>query len=105
MQSRIFNKLLTFAHGIKANGRAPFELKSYLYNTVVPADEPDELATEQYGIKDNPIQTKPTLDVYTLRKGRIIEKNIIPDSKFGKLTFKNFFPRLLKTFNKFDFHK
>ena len=90
MQSRIFNKLLTFAHGIKTNGRAPFELKSYLNNTVVPADEPNELATEQDKIQDNPIQTEPTLDVYTLRKGIIIENNIIPDSKFEKLTFKYF---------------
>ncbi len=39
---------------------------------------------------------------YSLR-GRTIIKSIIPETKFETLTFKHFFPRLLKTFKHFDF--
>ena len=36
-------------------------------------------------------------------RGRTIIKSIIPETKFETLTFKHFFPRLLKTFKHFDF--
>ena len=80
-QSRIYNKLLVFAHGIKTNGRAPVELKSYLYS-VVPVDDitTDSIQVEPTTQLD-PIsqidstlitstQIEPTHDVYSLRRGR-----------------------------------
>ena len=39
---------------------------------------------------------------YSLR-GRTKTKSIIPETKFETFTFKNFFPRLPKTFKHFDF--
>ena len=36
-------------------------------------------------------------------RGRTIIKSSIPETKFETLTFKHFFPRLLKTFKHFDF--
>ena len=114
-QSRIYNKLLVFAHGIKTNGRAPVELKSYLYS-VVPVDDitTDSIQVEPTTQLD-PIsqidstliistQIEPTNDVYNLRRGRTVVKNKIPESKYERLTFKYFFPFLLKTFKNFDFN-
>ena len=115
-QSRIYNKLLVFAHGIKTNGRAPVELKSYLYS-VVPVDD---ITTESIQVEPttqlDPIsqidstliistQIEPTNEVYNLRRGRTVVKNKIPESKYERLTFKYFFPILLKTFKNFDFNQ
>jgi hypothetical protein len=117
-QSRIYNKLLVFAHGIKTNGRAPIELKSYLYS-VVPAEDQDFITTETSQVDPTTLletvshidpalniitQAVPPQDFYSLRKGRTILKNKIPDSKYERLSFKYFFPRLLNTFKNFDFN-
>ena len=104
-----------FAHRIKTNGRAPVELKSYLYS-VVPVDD---ITTESIQVEPttqlDPIsqidstliistQIEPTNEVYNLRRGRTVVKNKIPESKYERLTFKYFFPFLLKTFKNFDFN-
>jgi thiamine kinase-like enzyme len=47
--------------------------------------------------------TIQTQDVYNLRRGRILVKEIIPETKYETLTFKHFFPKLLNTFKHFDF--
>jgi hypothetical protein len=47
-------------------------------------------------------KAQPIQEAYSLR-GRTIIKSIIPETKFETLTFKHFFPRLLKTFKHFDF--
>ena len=47
---------------------------------------------------------KHTHEIYELRRGRNIVKNVIPETKYETLiTFKHFFPKLLKTFSNFDF--
>ena len=89
LQSRIYNKLLMFAHSIKTNSRSPVELKSYID---LP-DQEDKLET----------LTIQTQDVYNLRRGRILVKEIIPETKYETLTFKHFFSKLLNTFKHFDF--
>jgi hypothetical protein len=89
LQSRIYNKLLMFAHSIKTNGRSPVELKSYI-NQPALEDEPEILAGQ-------------TQDVFNLRRGRTLVKNVIPETKYETLTFKHFFPKLLNTFKHFDF--
>ncbi len=38
LQSRIYNKLLLFAHSIKTNGRAPVDLRSQI-NLPAPKDD------------------------------------------------------------------
>jgi hypothetical protein len=47
-------------------------------------------------------KVQPIQEAFSLR-GRTIIKSIIPETKFETLTFKHFFPRLLKTFKHFDF--
>jgi len=89
LQSRIYNKLLMFAHSIKTNGRSPVELKSYI-NQPALEDEPEILAGQ-------------TQDVFNLRRGRTLVKNVIPETKYETLTFKHFFPKLLNTFKHFYF--
>ena len=42
------------------------------------------------------------LGSYVLR-GRRVEKSVIPETKYETLTFKHFFPKLIKTFRNFDF--
>jgi hypothetical protein len=69
LQSRIYNKLLIFAHSIKTNYRAPGELKAQID---LPAPE-DDLVT----------QTGQTQEVYSLRRGRTMIKNKIPETKYN----------------------
>jgi hypothetical protein len=110
-QSRIYNKVLFFAHGIKTNSRSPLELKSYLEMEVSDEEQPTEQPeTIPPGIVPSDVEytqtdvrkVQPIQEAYSLR-GRTIIKSIIPETKFETLTFKHFFPRLLKTFNHFDF--
>jgi hypothetical protein len=78
LQSRIYNKLLMFVHSIKTNGRAPVDLRSQIN---LPATEDD---LEQ--------QVEQTVNVYNLRRGRTLVKNIIPETKYETHTFKKCFP-------------
>ena len=89
LQSRIYNKLLMFAHSIKTNGRAPVDLKSQI-NLPAPEDDLEK-------------QVEQTVNVYNLRRGRTLVKNIIPETKYETLTFKHFFPRLLSFYKHLDF--
>ena len=110
-QSRIYNKVLLFAHGIKTNNKSPLELKSYLEievpdeeqtterpETLPPGNVPPDVENTQTDLR----KVQPIQGTYSLR-GRTIIKSIIPETKFETLTFKHFFPRLLKTFKHFDF--
>jgi len=89
LQARIYNKLLSFAHGIKTNARSPLELRSLINSAVTP-----DVQTEE--------NILPVVGSYELR-GRRVVKSVIPETKYETLTFKHFFPKLLKTFNFFDF--
>ena len=89
LQVRIYNKLLIFAHGIKTNARSPLELRSLVNSPVSP-----DLETEE--------NIDHVLGSYVLR-GRRVEKSVIPETKYETLTFKHFFPKLIKTFRNFDF--
>ena len=89
LQSRIYNKLLMFSHSIKTNSRAPVELRSHID---LPAPD-DDLVN----------QTDQTQEVYSLRRGRTMIKNKIPETKYDTLTFKHFFPKLLKSCKHLDF--
>ena len=86
LQSRVYDKLLTFAHGIKNNDNSPSELKENIRLVVQDDKSTNEL----------------TQATYELRGGTII-KNKIPETKYETLTFKHFFPRLLNLFKHFDF--
>ena len=90
LQSRIYNKLLLFAHGIKTNVKSPVELKSSINL---------QISTNDSAKSD----VKHTQEIYELRRGRNIVKNVIPETKYETLTFKHFFPKLLKMFSNFDF--
>jgi len=92
LQSRVYNKLLLFAHGIMTNGRSPAELKSQIISPV-PEDE----------LKNEYNEYMQTQDVYNLRRGRLLVKKTIPETKYETLTFKYFFPKLLNSFKHFDF--
>ena len=70
-----------FAHSIKTNRRAPVDLRSQI-NLPAPEDDFEK-------------QVEKTVNVYNLRRGRILVKNIIAETKYEPLTFKHFFPRLL----------
>ena len=61
-----------FAHSIKTNGRAPVDLRSQI-NLPVPEDD----------------FLKQTVNVYNLRRGRTLVKNIIPETKYETLTVNN----------------
>ena len=78
LQSRIYNKLLMFAHSIKTNSKSPTELKSLI---VLPAPD-DDIVT----------LTEQTQDAYNLRRGRVLIKKVSPETKYETLTFKHFFP-------------
>ena len=90
LKSRIYNKLLLFAHGIKSNKKSPTELQA-----ILNLPDQTENVTE--------LNKSPTQGVYELRRGRTLVKNIIPETKYETLTFKYFFPKLLSTFKRFDF--
>ena len=67
--------------------------------TLPPGNVPFDVENTQTDLrKIQPIQG----GLYSLR-GRTIIKSIIPETKFETLTFKHFFPRLLKTFKHFDY--
>ena len=89
LQSRIYNQLLMFSHSIKTSSRAPVELRSHID---LPAPD-DDLVN----------QTDQTQEVYSLRRGRTMIKNKIPETKYDTLTFKHFFPKLLKSCKHLDF--
>jgi hypothetical protein len=110
-QSRIYNKFLLIAHGIKTNSRSPLELKSYLEMEVSDEEQPTEqpetippgiVPSDVENTQTNVRKVLPIQEAYSLR-GRTIIKSIIPETKFETLTLKHFFPRLLKTFKHFDF--
>jgi len=78
LQSRIYNKLLIFAHSIKTNGRAPpVDLRSQK-NLPVPEDDLDK-------------ELEITANVYNLRRGRKLVTNKIPETKYETLAFTNFY--------------
>jgi hypothetical protein len=84
-QSRIFNKV------------PDEEQTTEQPETLPPWNVPSDVEnTQTYFRKVQPIQ-----GAYILR-GRTIIKSIIPKTKFENLTFKHFFPRLLKTFKHLD---
>ena len=89
LQSRVLTKLLSFAHSIKDNSNSPTELKKQL-----EYDFPESNSEETLE------EVAP--EVYKFRNGDKI-KNIIPITKFETLTFKHFFPRLLKIFRHINF--
>jgi hypothetical protein len=61
----------------------------------------DQSLTNQFnGKTENEIL--PVLSNYELR-GRRVEKSVIPETKYETLTFKHFFPKLIKTYRIFDF--
>jgi hypothetical protein len=86
LQSRVYDKLLTFAHGIKNNDNSPSELKENIRLVVQDDKSTNEL----------------TQATYELRGGTII-KNKNSETKYETLTFKHFSPRLFKLFKHFDF--
>ena len=81
--------MLIFAHGIKTNARSPLELRSLISSAVTP-----DVQTEE--------NILPVFGFYELR-GRREVKTVVPETNYETLTFKYFFPKLLKTFNIFDF--
>jgi hypothetical protein len=89
LQSRIYNKLLLFAHGIKSNKKSPVELQA-LIDLPAPAEESAAII--------------PSQGVYELRRGRTLVKNIIPDTKYETLDFKHFFPKLLNIIKIAEIH-
>ena len=50
------------------------------------------------------LNKSPTQCVYELRRGRTLVKNIIPETKNETLTFKYFFPKLLRTLKALTSH-
>ena len=76
-QSRIANKLLQFAHGIKVNCNAPIELKQTLDSLTPILD-----------------QETPSKNTYELR-GRVVVKNDLTENRYGHLAFSYFFSRFL----------
>jgi len=74
---------------IKTNGKSPVELKSYI-NQRALEDDSEMLAVQ-------------TQDVFNLRRGRTLVKNVKPETKYETITFKHFLPKLLNTFKHFDF--
>ena len=71
------------------NGRCPAELKSQIISQVPEGDFK--------------IEYMQTQDVYNLRRGRILVKKTIPETKYETLTFNYFFPKLLNSFKHFDY--
>ena len=84
-QSRIANKLLQFVHGIKVKCNAPIELKQTLNSFTHIVD-----------------QETPSKNTYELR-GRVVIKNDQTETRYGHLTFSNFFSRFLPVFDNVDF--
>ena len=69
------------------NGRSPAELKSQIISAV-PED-------------DFKVEYMQTQDVYNLRRGRILVKKTIAETKYETLTFNFFFPKPLNSFKHF----
>ena len=93
-QSRIYSKLLSFAHSIKNNQNSPIELKDSLLNK--------NLANQDASSSEPIVNIEPEQEFYNFRK-KVKPKIKIPDTKFELLTFKYFFTKLLNTFDKFNF--
>jgi hypothetical protein len=87
-QSRIYNKVLLFAHGIKTNSKSPLELKSYLEievpdeeqtterpETLPPGNVPYDVENTQTDLR----KVQPIQGTYSLR-GRTIIKSIITEN-------------------------
>jgi len=89
LQSRIYTKLLSFVYGIKNNKNSPSELKKQIVQNT-----PSTLTKES--------QSQEVQETYYLRNGPK-KKKVIHKTKYELLTFEYFFPKLLKTFNSFDF--
>ena len=89
LQSRIYTKLLSFVYGIKNNKNSPSELKKQIVQNT-----PSTLTKES--------QSQENQETYYLRNGPK-KKKVIHKTKYELLTFEYFFPKLLKTFNSFDF--
>jgi len=80
---------MRFLFNMFKNIKSPLELQSSLNLPLTPDDQTVE-------------GFLPVLGTYELR-GRSVKKSVIPETKFETLTFKHFFPKLLKTFKIFDF--
>ncbi len=65
------------------------ELRSHINSPVTP-----DIQTEE--------SVPPNLGSYELR-GRRVGKSVVPEIKYETLTFKHFFPKLIKNFKVFDF--
>ena len=78
-----------FANNIIANNTAPIELKVMIGSPIL---------TEDIAIES----VEPTIATYNFRKGNKA-KAVIPKTKYETLTFRHFFPRLLRIFQYFDF--
>jgi hypothetical protein len=103
LQSRLYFKLLTFAHGIKSNKNSPIELKTNLNLDSIPSETVNEEASVQ--IIDGSSEVLPIIpeeDYINLRTGKKARQKF-SETKFETLTFKHFFPKLLRTFSYFDY--
>ncbi len=92
LQSRIYNKLLLFTHGIKSNKTSPVELQA-LIDFPTPADEPAEIIHSQ-GTSPFTSRDNPNPNFSQKYNSRNYDEN---------LTFKHFFSKFLRTFKSFDF--
>jgi hypothetical protein len=87
-QSRIYNKVLLFAHGIKTNSRPPLELKSYLEMEVSDEEQPTEQPeTKPPGIVPSDVENTQT----NLRKVLPIQVNLFQRENIK--IFLNKFPK------------
>ena len=71
LQSRLYFKLLTFAHGIKSNKNSPIELKTNLNLDSIPSETVNEEASVQ--IIDGSSEVLPIIpeeDYINLRTGK-----------------------------------
>jgi hypothetical protein len=84
LQSRIY-KFFLFVHDIKSNKKSPAE-----HQAIIDLAAPTGIMTE--------LDKLPTQGVYELRRG-----NIIPETNYETRVIKDFFPKLLNTFKRFDF--
>ena len=78
-----------FVNNIIANNSAPIVLQ-VMIGSPIPMED---IAIES---------VEPTIATYNFRKGNKA-KAVIPKTKFETLTFRHFFPRLLRIFQHFDF--
>ena len=98
LQSRVYTKLLTFAHSIINNQYSPIELKEILSDKILDKQSSSFKEPSESSL----VNIEPIQEFYNLRN-RVKPKIKIPDTKFELLTFNYFFSKLLKTFNKFNY--